>query len=246
MTDAPNRRRFLATAAAAATGIVGVSSRVVRASQPDSSYTTELTCIRDAPGGSPIDTVNANTGGYVVDGPVSDGGFAWYELSFNEDGDGGYNHCMAETDGTTTGWVEGATLTSADFAYPVNGTVLREWRQDDHESLDVAATAGRSVYAVGDGRVATAESVADSPCGRHVVVDHGNGWTTSYCHLRDVSVSEGESVSKAAEVGTVGSTGDATRSHVAFQIRRDGSSQPVPGVVDRQLLAMAGVPRDYR
>lgn len=241
-----NRRQFLATAAFAATGIVGASSQVAQASAPESAYTIESTCVRDEPSGAPIDALDAYTGGYVRDGPVTGDGFKWWKLSFNEDGDSGYTTCMAEADGPVTGWVRDGTLRSADFAYPVTGAVLREWREGEHESLDLAADAGRSVYAAQDGAVVVADSVVDSACGRYVVVDHGGGWTTRYCHLRDVFVTEGQSVTKGTEIGTVGYTGDAYEPHVAFQIRDGGTSQPIPGVHGRQFLAMAGVPRHYR
>lgn len=246
MSSNPNRRQFLATAAFATTGIVGASSQVAQASAPESAYTIESTCVRDEPSGAPIDALDAYTGGYVRDGPVTGDGFKWWKLSFNEDGDDGYTACMAETDGPVTGWVRDGVLRSADLAYPVTGTVLREWREGEHESLDVAADFGQSVYASEDGKVVEAESEVDSPCGRYVVVDHGNGWTTRCCHLQDLYVSGGESVAKGAEIGTVGDTGDVYEPHVAFQIREGGTSQPIPGVYDRQLLAMSGVPRSYR
>lgn len=240
------RRQFLTSTAAATAGIVSVSSRAAKASAPESAYTTESVCLRHEPGGASKGVVTEYTGGYVVGGPVSDGGFTWWQLSFNEDDARDYSYCLGGTDGTVTGWVEDGVLASADFAHPVTGTVLREWQEYEHRELDVAADAGRSVHAADGGTVVTAESSEDSRCGRHVVVDHGAGWTTRYCHLRDVSVSEGQSVTKGTEIGTVGSTGDAFQPHVAFQIRRDGDSRPIPGVQGHQLLTGAGVPRNYR
>jgi murein DD-endopeptidase MepM/ murein hydrolase activator NlpD len=241
MRESLDRRTFLGVAATMATGTVGAVGEVAGASVPPMVYTTKTACLRDSPYGTPLDTLDTYTGGYVLDSSGS-----WTKLSFNEDGESSsVTSCMAETDGTATGWVMDAGLTTADFAYPVSGTVSREWQRDYHEELDISTYFGESVYAAADGSVTTADVIDDSSDGKRVLLDHGNGWATHYYHLDTVSVDPGESITRGTEVGTAGTSGDATETHVAFRILKDGVSQPVPGVSGHDLLAMAGVPRDY-
>lgn len=64
-------------------------------------------------------------------------------------------------------------------------------------------------------------SVADQECGNGIVIDHGNGWETQYCHLRNgsVSVKPGMQVQKGTVLGMIGSSGLASFPHVHLTIR---------------------------
>lgn len=64
-----------------------------------------------------------------------------------------------------------------------------------------------------------------SGLGNHVIVDHGSGLTSVYAHLHSISVSEGQTVDKNTSLGTEGSTGASTGTHLHFEIRING--QPV-------------------
>lgn len=52
--------------------------------------------------------------------------------------------------------------------------------------------------------------------GLWVAIDHGNGYTTMYCHLSAVHVRIGETVAAQWQIGTSGSTGSATGPHLHF------------------------------
>jgi murein DD-endopeptidase len=58
-------------------------------------------------------------------------------------------------------------------------------------------------------------------CGNGVVIDHGNGWQTQYCHLRNgsISVKKGDKADKGMVLGMVGSSGLASFPHVHFTVR---------------------------
>jgi hypothetical protein len=72
--------------------------------------------------------------------------------------------------------------------------------------------------------------------GNAVVIDHGDGWSTSYGHLRrgSVRVRPGERVAAGQPLGLVGLSGDTEFPHVHFEVRKDGQ------VVDPFVGAGAG------
>lgn len=61
-------------------------------------------------------------------------------------------------------------------------------------------------------------------CGNGVVIDHGGGWVTQYCHLRrgSVSVAKGANVSRGTRLGLVGYSGFADFAHLHFAVRHQG------------------------
>ncbi|SLN57150.1 Murein DD-endopeptidase MepM [Pseudoruegeria aquimaris] len=61
-------------------------------------------------------------------------------------------------------------------------------------------------------------------CGNGVVLDHGDGWETQYCHMKQgsVSVSLGQEVQAGAQLGLVGLSGRTEFPHVHISIRRNG------------------------
>jgi murein DD-endopeptidase len=61
-------------------------------------------------------------------------------------------------------------------------------------------------------------------CGNGVVIDHGNGWQTQYCHMRQGSiiVKPESKVDKGTILGMVGSSGLASFPHVHFTVRYQG------------------------
>lgn len=76
---------------------------------------------------------------------------------------------------------------------------------------------GKAVVAAAPGRVTTANQRNSRGYGKHVVVDHGNGESTVYAHLRNVFVSAGSTVDQGTLVGAVGSTGNSTGAHLHFE-----------------------------
>ncbi len=102
-----------------------------------------------------------------------------------------------------------------------------------------AAAAGkvlRSRDGVEDRRVedqTTKTQVEGIECGNGMVIDHGNGWETQYCHLRkgSVVVKSGTQVEKGTVLGMVGESGLASFPHVHLTIRYQGKAiDPFVGI----------------
>lgn len=114
----------------------------------------------------------------------------------------------------------------AKYGAPVrNGRVTSAYGVDrgkgrSHNGVDFAAPEGTSVNPIGDGVVVGVGS--DARSGNYVIVDHGNGLTTSYAHLGTHSVKRGDRVSASTTLGPVGMTGHTTGPHVHVIARQNG------------------------
>jgi hypothetical protein len=95
------------------------------------------------------------------------------------------------------------------------------------KGVKVLAGAGGVVKAIRDDmadvsiRDSGAGKVSGRECGNGVVLEHGDGWVTQYCHLRrgSVRVKPGETVARGAALGEVGLSGFAEFAHVHFEVR---------------------------
>ena len=115
---------------------------------------------------------------------------------------------------------------------------------DGHNGVDirlpslVEQRAGVAVRAVARGRVLRVRdgvpdldvdrrgkaAVAGEECGNGLVIDHGGGWETQYCHLArgSIAVRPGRTVRAGATIGRVGLSGDTQFPHVHLTVRHDG------------------------
>ena len=106
-----------------------------------------------------------------------------------------------------------------------------------HTGDDLAAGYGTPIYAIGSGRVVAAGPA--SGFGNWVVIDHGNGFTSIYGHMKVLAVSTGQYVSVGQKIAYVGSEGQSTGPHLHLEIRIGGMFGPR---VDPQVfLARRGI-----
>ena len=99
-----------------------------------------------------------------------------------------------------------------------------------HSGIDMTAPTGTPVYATGDGvvRIAGRSTQGLSGYGVVAVVDHGYGFQTLYAHLQSVKVRVGQKVKRGEQIGTVGSTGMASGTHLHYEvIQNDKKVDPV-------------------
>ncbi len=91
-----------------------------------------------------------------------------------------------------------------------------------HTGIDFRAPRGYPARATADGTVTMAGYYGGY--GKMVEVDHGNGITTRFGHLSQISVKVGQVVSKGTVLGRTGSTGRSTGPHLHYEVRVDGDA----------------------
>lgn len=126
-------------------------------------------------------------------------------------------------------WYEGG------FAWPVQGPItgvygtariLNGEPRQPHYGIDIAAPEGTPVASPGDGIVRLAETDM-LLTGGTIIVDHGQGLSSTLMHLSAVLVKPGRFVGRGGVVGRVGSTGRATGPHVDWRMNwRDARVDP--------------------
>jgi murein DD-endopeptidase MepM/ murein hydrolase activator NlpD len=98
------------------------------------------------------------------------------------------------------------------------------------KGVDVGAAAPGRVRATRDSMPDISVKHPDAPditgkeCGNGVMIDHGGGWQTQYCHLRrgSITVERGRKVAKGAVLGQIGLSGETEYPHVHLAVYKDG------------------------
>jgi LysM repeat protein len=90
----------------------------------------------------------------------------------------------------------------------------------NHPGIDIGGTSGLPIYAADSG-VVVYSGWNDLGYGYVVVIDHGNGWQTTYAHLSQIYAGCGASVSQGTTIGLMGTTGNSTGPHLHFEMYND-------------------------
>lgn len=85
-----------------------------------------------------------------------------------------------------------------------------------HSGIDIAAPKGSPIKAPKSGKViATGHYFFN---GNTVIVDHGQGLISMFCHLDSINVETGYTLDRGEQLGTVGQTGRATGPHLHWSV----------------------------
>lgn len=98
-------------------------------------------------------------------------------------------------------------------------------------TVRVLAAAAGKVIATRDGMPDsgyTRENAAEidkKACGNGLLIDHGNGWRTQYCHLKQGSVipKSGDTVARHQVLGLIGQSGKAEIPHLHITLTQNGA-----------------------
>lgn len=90
-----------------------------------------------------------------------------------------------------------------------------------HNGMDFTAPAGTDIYATGDGTVVSVIT-SQRGYGKHVIIDHGFGYTSLYAHMSNFNVRVRQKVHRGDVIGYVGNTGTSVANHLHYEIKLNG------------------------
>jgi len=141
-------------------------------------------------------------------------------------------------------------LGDGPFALPHDGAMAPNFGErrvynnvprSSHAGVDIAAPAGSPVRSANSGRVVLSRDLYFS--GKTVIIDHGLGLLTVYCHFSELRAKRGQNVRKGDVVGLAGSTGRSTGPHLHWSARLRQSRVDPAALVGRLELASAAQAR---
>lgn len=116
------------------------------------------------------------------------------------------------------------THDGTDFAIPDQKTLI--------SGVDVLAIADGTVLRSRDGvqdqkyNPAMPDNIKGIECGNGVLIDHGNGWQSQYCHMKQgsLTIKPGDKIRMGQALGQVGQSGKAEFPHLHITLRKDNKA----------------------
>ena len=110
------------------------------------------------------------------------------------------------------------------YIWPVDGGIITQGLHG-FDAVDIGARTGTDILAAADGTVIVARGGGwNGGYGNYVVIQHSNGTQTLYAHASKLLVEAGDHVGQGDVIAKVGATGEATGSHLHFEVR--GAKNP--------------------
>ena len=110
------------------------------------------------------------------------------------------------------------TLLTASY-----GTLMHPFYRTlhSHQGVDFTIPEGSRIFATADG-VVSEVSGRHSTSGLTVVINHGNGYTTSYSHLGSTKMKKGMHVNRGDIIAISGNSGLSLSPHLHYEVRYEG------------------------
>ena len=90
-----------------------------------------------------------------------------------------------------------------------------------HNGIDWANVTGTRINAARVGRVA--DQGSHPSYGNYIIISHDGGFQSLYAHLHTIETRRGQYVSQGQRIGSMGTTGRSTGSHLHFSIFHNGN-----------------------
>ncbi len=146
-------------------------------------------------------------------------------VPYSPDGRKGGNE--GATDSEDAGPEERPVVEKGRFRWPLKGEVISGFGVRNgvmHGGIDIRADEGAPIAAADDGEVVF-ESASMRGYGKIVILSHKDDFFTVYAHNRENLVKRGVKVLRGDVIARVGDTGNATVSHLHFEVRRGKSTR---------------------
>ncbi|MBQ0757956.1 MAG: peptidoglycan DD-metalloendopeptidase family protein [Amphritea sp.] len=123
-----------------------------------------------------------------------------------------------------TSWTS-PEIESLNFNLPASGRFsspfglkrfFNEQPRNPHSGLDIAGGQGGAISTPSPGKVVAVGEYFFN--GNTVIIDHGYGLTTMYCHMSKIDVKIGDQLNTGDRIGAIGKTGRVTGPHLHWSV----------------------------
>jgi septal ring factor EnvC (AmiA/AmiB activator) len=115
--------------------------------------------------------------------------------------------------------------------WPVDGEIIYRFGRQQlpnnttirRDGIGIAVPRGTPVHTIADGTVRSTRSLGTY--GPSVVIEHGGGFYSVYLYLSEITVRDGQSVSRGQVIARSGGDNSDERAHIEFQIRGEAGGE---------------------